>query len=818
MCDTKGFLWLGTNSGLNRFDGTNFRVFVNEEDGVQHFTHNRVVKIWEDALGFIWFETHDGHYHYFNPVSETFTTLATFFSEEDIAQAFYSDFLQYSDEEIWISTLNRGVFQLVYDSETHSYEIKTYTSRGLHSITNDCVYFLQKDSNGNLWLGTERGITYFENSTNDLNRQPKFEHFFVTHSIVSAIETTSEIWFATSEDGIIIYNKNGKLYTYLTTENSKGLISNSVKDIFISEKGVIIISLKNNGLQYYDRYLKEWKKIKLSGKNVETIYEDRFNKLWVTSEQFGVDFIDLENKTERYFTFLDRKTGTIPDAERHVFYEDGDDNLWIGTHEGGLNLFKRESNSFVQFLNDPQKSQSISSNIIHSITEDHSGQLWVGTGQFQGGLERVVKAEPFVEHIIPVVNNSNISENIVRAIFEDGKQRIWSATKAGRLHIKNRVGEETILENFRTQNGIISGLNVYTIFVDSDDFLWLGSKGKGILVSNNKLSEYSNLNNITFTNYLPIENDSTSLSNSNIYSITQDISGGIWIGTHGQGINYIHKDQRGRRTFRRIDTSNSNLSSNLVRNVFIDSRQRVWIATVNGLNLIENFDADKPVTIRNFYASNKKETLSLNDIVHVFEDSEGVLWFATFIGINKLEKLDKNDAVFSHLHQKDGLSNNVVYGILEDAKGFLWFSTENGLSRYNKKSNNFEIFNTNNGLNFDSFSENTCFANVDGVLYFGGYYGVEKIYPEKIFISPFMCPVEITDFRLFNKEVKVSDNSVLKKGISFTDEITLKDYQNSFSFDYSAMDYMNIEKTQYAYKLEPIDNDWNYVNNQRRAS
>lgn len=819
LCDSKGFLWLGTNSGLNRFDGTNFRVFVNEEQGVQNFTHNRIIRIWEDAVGFIWFETHDGHYHYFDPVNETFTTLSTFFSEDDISQAFYSDFLQYTNEEIWISTLNRGVFQLIFNRDTHSYTIKSYTSRGLNSITNDCVYFLHKDTEGKLWMGTKRGITYAENTTEDEFGRPfKFEHFFVTHSFVDAIETTAEIWFATAEDGILKYHKGHQLYSYLNKEISKGLISNKIKNIFITKTGTIIVSLENKGIQLYNHRADEWNTIKTTGKNVNNIYEDRFNKLWITTESYGVDFIDLENKSQTHFNFFDSKAGTIPDAERHVFYEDSDDNLWIGTHEGGLNLYKRDSNKFVQFLNNPQKTHSISSNIVHTIIEDHSGQLWVGTGQFQGGLERIVKTEPFIEHIIPVTNNSNLSENIVRAVFEDDKQRVWYATKAGRLHIKNKLNEEVVLENFRTQNGTISGINFYSIFVDKDGYLWLGSKGRGILVSNNKLNDYSDLNRISFTNYLPIENDTTSLSSSNIYSITQDNNGIIWIGTYGQGVNYTTNNTSGKRTFKRIDISNSNLSNNLVRNIFVDSKQRVWIATVNGLNLIENFEANKSIKVRNFFADEKKESLSLNDVVHIFEDSKGVVWFATFSGINKLESLDKTNAKFSHLHQKDGLSNNVVYGILEDKKGFIWFSTENGLSRYNKKNNIFEVFNTNNGLNFDSFSENTCFANADGVLYFGGYYGVEKISPEKIFVNPFTRPVEITDFRLFNKEVKVENNSVLKQGISFSKEIILKDYQNSFSFDYSAMDYMNIEKTQYAYKLAPLDNDWNYVNNQRRAS
>ena len=819
LCDSKGFLWVGTNNGLNRYDGNKFRVFVNEENGIQNFTHNRVTRLWEDAQGFIWFETHDGHYHYFDPVRETFTSLSGYFSDDESYRILFSDFLQYSDNEIWIATMVKGVFQLKFDANTHSYKIHSFTSRGFQSVSNDRVNFIHKDDNNNLWMGTEHGLTFFQHNGKE-SEEFRFEHLFIDHTFTSVIETTSELWFGTDDSGILVFQKGSQLYTYINQLTSKGLRSNQVSTLYISKTGVIFASFTDGGLNYLNSNLNSWISIAIQGNSVVSMYEDLFNKLWVTTEEFGLTCVDIKSGTTQYFSFFDPKVGTVPDEERHVFYEDGKNNFWVGTHEGGLNLFDRDTQKFIRFRNDPNDPNSISANIVLSIAEDHSGQLWVGTGQFQGGLERIVLREPAFNHLTPSDENSHISDNIVRSVYEDASARIWMGTKAGRLHVFENGKPLITFDQFMTQKGVLTGVNVYSMITDKDGYLWIGSKGRGVLVSDKPLSAYRHLGQMTFTNYQPVENDSTSLSHINVYSLEEDIYGNIWIGTYGNGINRVIKHLDGRRSFQRINTVNSELSSDLVRNVLSDRKGRLWIATGHGLNLIEKApEVNEPILVRTFFSGHDEFSISLNDIIHLYEDSRGAIWLATFGGgVNRLDSLTRNNATFSRFNQLSGISNNVVYGILEDLNGYMWFSTENGLNRLNVSNLTIEVFNSNNGLRFNSFSENTCDLSKSGCLYFGGFFGVEVIYPDRILIAPFSKRVELTDFQLFNKEVKIGGDSPLAQGISYTNSMVLAHFQSSFSFEFSAMDYMDTEKTQYAYKLDNFDQEWNYVNNQRKAS
>lgn len=819
LSDSKGFLWVGTNNGLNRYDGNKFRVFVNEENGTQNFTHNRVVHLWEDAKGFIWFETHDGHYHYFDPVREVFTSLSSYFSDDESYHTLFSDFLQYSDNEIWIATRAKGVFQLKFDTKTHSYKIYSFTSRGFQSVSNDRVNFIHKDGNKNLWMGTERGLTFIQHNGKK-SEEFRFEHLFIDHTFTSVIETTKELWFGTDDSGVLVFQKGAQLYTYINQHTTKGLKSNQFSALHITKTGVIFASFVDGGMQYFNSNLNRWFPISIYGNYVSSIYEDAYNKLWVTTEEFGVTCVDVKFGNTQHFSFIDAKKGTVPDEERHVFYEDSKNNLWVGTHEGGLNLFHRDTQKFIHFRNDPNDPNSISSNIVLSIAEDHSGQLWVGTGQFQGGLERIVLRESAFEHITPTDENNHISDNIVRSVYEDELSRIWMGTKAGKLHVFENNKPLVTFDRFLTQNGVLTGVNVYSMITDKEGYLWIGSKGRGVLVSNMPLGSYRQLEQITFINYQPIENDSTSLSHINVYSLEEDIYGNIWVGTYGNGINRVIKESDGSRSFQRITAENSGLSSDLVRNLLSDSNGRLWIATGHGLNLIERIPKPKNSTlVRTFFSGHDEHSLSLNDIIHLYEDSRGAIWLATYGGgVNRLDSLTQENATFSRFNQMSGISNNVVYGILEDLDGYMWFSTENGLNRINTSNLTIEVFNSNNGLRFNSFSENTCYRSVSGQLYFGGFLGVEVVSPDRIRIPHFSKRVELTDFQLFNKEVQIGDGSPLIQGISYTNSMVLTHSQNSFSFEFSSMDYMDTEKTQYAYQLENFDKEWNYVNNQRKAS
>ncbi|MCU4158027.1 response regulator [Carboxylicivirga sp. A043] len=822
LCDKDGFLWVGTVNGLNRFDGYRFKSF-NSLSKNNSFINNRVINLWQDKMAYIWIETYDHYYHFFNPVTETFQTVPDYYDPnyDKINQA--TCFLQYNPHQIWIGTNERGIYFLEHDDSNQTYNSVQLSDKGRYAITNNDVRFIFASKDSALWVGTARGVNMLNKA--DLQRKHyNFHHYFIEYSFNSAIELDDEIWLATDKQGLVCYNKQNHSYNFIKQSNNPLFPSDEILNIYNTAKQTVLVAFKDGGLMHYSPSSKQWQRVNIHGDNVDNIYFDHFDNAWVTTETFGVTKLNLNSLSTNYYQLTEPEQISITDRERHVFYEDKDTNLWIGLHGGALAYYNRLSDSFYKYINNPSDNYSISSNIVHCITEDLSGQMWIGTGQYKGGLEKVVMRNAAFKHLLPSPNVNQITDNVVRCAYQDKYERIWLSTKNGRIHVYNKDLKK--LQSFQTPSSGRSSLrttNVYSLFIDEQNYIWLGTKGHGLFISQTPISENNkDLNSLQFHNYTSQADDSTSLPNNNIYSIERDKTGNIWVGTYGNGICKVHKSNTGQLTFKRYNTTNSNLSSDQVRKIKCDSDSNLWIATAFGVNLLHKDSLAKAhITFQCFYKeTGHPQKINYNDVGEIYEDSNKRLWFGTLGGgVSSIELPISAQSTFTNLTTEDGLSNNVVYGILEDSENQLWFSSEYGLNRFNTATRSFEIYNESNGLSFNNFSESTCFFLQDGRLVFGGSEGAEVINTQLIKKTNNKNLIELTNFQLFNKDVVVNElGSPLDSSISFSNNINLKHHQSSFSIEYSALDYLDPSKVQYAYQLYGFESNWNYVGNQTKAT
>ena len=819
LCDSKGFMWFGTMNGLNRYDGYTFKIFQNTKSKPGLLTNNRIVSIWEDKKQFIWIETYDGYYHYFNPRTEVFFTLPKYMVNLEEKYSKINSFYQFSDEEIWLGSSNSGVYRLVYNQKTDTYDQEQFLSRGQFSISNNDIRFIVSDRDSNIYIGSRNGLNLLKHE-DELKGNFYFQHFFSNMSFTCAVALDGEVWFGTSGSGLVYYNLQSKSFNVFNTENSQ-LKSNEIDVLRTSSEGNVLIG--SNNLYILKPQDRSWMTIPVPGNHVEKIFEDYKGLLWVTTDSPGVQQIDQNSGRNRHYDLTPKNYRYLSDKERPYFFEDSYKTLWICVHGGGLAQYQRDKESFRFFRNNPNDPKSISSNTVMCMAEDKTGTLWVGTS-LQGGVNKIIFKNPAFTSVQTNLNYEDFMENIVRAVMEDLNGDIWLASKGGQIKIFDsdiKQIKHGLNYPFPDNDGLV--FNVYTMYQDSRGYIWLGSKGAGIAVTTKPVySIKDDYSKIAFYRYVNIGSDSSSLCNNNIYCIDEDQEGRIWIGTYGGGLCYTYPKKYSGLKFSAVNTKNSNLSNDMIRDILIDSDDNLWAATTFGLNKLSKQNIEKNnFSFETFYhdPSNPK-SISYNDIVHVFEDSKHNYWFGTFgNGVDMIDNAMGENMNFLHFTEYNGLSNNDVFGIVEDRMGHIWFSTENGLSRLDPSTLSFENFTKSNGLSSGEFSENTCMITHNGKLVFGSSKGIEIVEPEKIIVREVPLNVTFTSFQLFNKDANVSvPASPLTQAIAFTREIKLKYFQSSFSFEFSALNYLDESKTQYAYELENFDKGWNYVGTDRKAT
>jgi len=306
------------------------------------------------------------------------------------------------------------------------------------------------------------------------------------------------------------------------------------------------------------------------------------------------------------------------------------------------------------------------------------------------------------------------------------------------------------------------------------------------------------------------------LSHDSVQCIHEDRQGDIWIGTL-VGLNHFDPDSK---TFvRYLNDLNDphSLSFNFVQTIYEDSSGFLWVGTLGGG--LNRYDRSTRRFTR--FQHNLEDPFCISDdrilFIHEYPyKNENALWIGTGNGLNIYEY---NTGHFISFTEKDGLSNNVVYAALEDRERNIWISTNGGLSQFNPKTKTFKNYDVKDGLQSNEFNVGACCRSHTGRMYFGGVNGMTVFHPEEFRNNPYIPPVMITDFQIFNKSVPIDKNgSVLNKSVMDTEEITLSHRDYVFSLEFTALNFIRPDKNEYKYIMENFEKDWNYVKNRRFAS
>ena len=490
--------------------------------------------------------------------------------------------------------------------------------------------------------------------------------------------------------------------------------------------------------------------------------------------------------------------------------EDNIGRLWIATYGAGVYIYDQKTNSLIHIDVDTRMYGGLSDGSILSLYKDRGGSIILGTnGRGVNVWHPNLKKFRLLRRIPDELNTMGVSS--VRAVYEDRNKNLWIGGYTGLDKYSRETGRFTHFEISGKNPVDSSSVSVPILIIREDPeepntTLWIGMENWNLVKFDLKTET-----NLQF----PLRHETTGQIRTRlIRALFCDESGLIWIGTQ-EGLFTFDKTTE---KFSLYKSESGRSLNNSITVIQKSKLEYLWIGTSDrGLFKLE---LDTDLNKNYVFDQNQDKSDASSYILSLHEDQTGVLWIGTHgQGLIRFEISSGKYRFYSKSH---GLPNNVVYGILEDENENLWLSTNKGLSRFDSKEETFTNYSVEDGLQSLEFNYNAYYKSRSGEMFFGGVNGLNAFYPSEVKPNPFIPPVVITNFQIFNNSVRVGEyrngKIILKEHVTTTEAIRLSHKEKVISFEYAALQFAAPEKSEYAHILEGLETEWNYMGNRRYAS
>ncbi|MGD2165835.1 MAG: two-component regulator propeller domain-containing protein [Anaerolineae bacterium] len=573
--DSTGFIWFGTNDGLNRYDGYEVVVYQADPGTDGNLSHNTVTSLAEDESGGLWVGTQEG-LDRFDPATERFTHVGH--NENDPYSLADQEVLALhrdSANRLWVGTSD-GLYRL--DPETNQFAHYRAEGDDPYSLPDNRILAIFEDSSGVLWLGTWLGLARRDPQSNGFTRRrPAPEGMSeLGHNAVHAIveDQDGTVWFGTGGSGFYRFQpETGELRQVLIDPGDVGgYAHNDVRSIAEDRAGKLWLGTNGAGLYQFDpadnrltRYQNDPRDSgSLSNNHVNAIYESRRGVLWIGTAGGGVNKLDRDKQKFVLYQADPSQRNSLSQNRVLTLCGDHDGVLWVGTDGGGLDRFDPRNRTFTHFTHDPDDPYSLSNNRVTAIQEGQDGNLWIGT--WGGGIARFDREkEQFAHYQADPFDPTSLRSNMVHTVHQDHEGIVWIGTDGGLERFDPSVG------NFATY--IASEGSVRDIHEDPEHDLWLATDD-GLV----RLDRESG----RVIQYLDASDNPFGLRTSELNALHQDRIGRLWVGTSG-GLLRLDPDTAIIEHYGEQD----GLPDEVVQSILEDDQGHLWIGTTGGLSRLD---------------------------------------------------------------------------------------------------------------------------------------------------------------------------------------------------------------------------------------
>jgi signal transduction histidine kinase/ligand-binding sensor domain-containing protein/DNA-binding response OmpR family regulator len=588
--DSEGFMWFGTASGLNRYDGYTFKIFKHDAYNKKSLNDDFVTGISEGPSKKLWISTRSG-YCFYDPETEQFDSDISLMtgSLKLPGYPFVSKIIRSGKGEFWFVCPDSGLYRY---NELNKTTRRYYHHRSGALLHSNLIADIARDATGNIWLAYRDGVV----ERLDINQNRIAYRTDVFSKAASnkdgnysiTVDRDNDLWLYSSNfnSGAYYYNPSSGVLRHITDESAGAkLKSNIITNIVQADDGLIWIATDHGGINVLNKksftvtyLLNREDDAKSLSQNSVILYKDDSGIMWAGTFKEGVSYYHKNIIRFPLYRHFASDPGSLSFEDVNKFVEDKNGNLWIGTNGGGLIYFNRKTSSFKQYKYDPGNPNSLSNDIVVSLCIDHDQKLWIGT--YFGGLD-CFDGKNFIHYKHDDKVAGSIADNRVWSILEDSSNRLWIGTFAGGLQIFDR--DNKIFSPPLKQTDIRSPY-IATLFEDRKGNIWVGGYfGVDVILKNKDRVIHYNAD----------KKGTNSLISSSINCIIQDSRGLIWISTR-EGVSIVNPETG----FIRSLTAQNGLPDNTIMDILEDNRGTIWLSTANGLSRITFIQKQAPYTFR----------------------------------------------------------------------------------------------------------------------------------------------------------------------------------------------------------------------------
>jgi signal transduction histidine kinase/ligand-binding sensor domain-containing protein len=767
--DKLGYIWIGTQNGLVRYDGYRLKVYKLGAEKINRPKVFSIASIEEDSDGILWICTAINDVYRYNRTGDNFRQYKL-----DSNYSAISDPIKAINDEhghIWICA--ESPLLLFYN------EFKTEKLKMADTFTGSVTVFPYiatsglLTSAGSIWFGTDKGLICYNQTTHKMG---------------------APVLPAT------LKGKGIQVFNLCQPHSMPGILWFNVFDDNLKSYGLFSFDMRTKLFRQYNSASKIVGGIATD--TVYTIQESRQNKLWFGTNR-GLSLFD--KKTGRFTNYTPPAIINRDENPVTSIVESNDGQLWLGTptdgkpsRRYGLMSFDLSTGRFQRYLHNAKDPSSLSADFVTNLLVDRSGILWAGTGH--GGLNRLNNLRSQFMGYRPVAGDLNSYPiNGGLGIVQTPDKYCWIGSKEGLIKWKPNTDTFT---HVKLPGYLKKDVNV--LATDKEGLVWCSSRDVRIFTYNSKTG---------ITDTLKIAGKWP--GEGGIVVMYQDRSGLIWIGTNRSGLysyrkgDAVFKNYPSEEKLHGVHYSGKKLDHNSLRSLYEDKRGVFWLGTSGGgLNRFNRSDD----TFTSYYDLNK----GLADVLGICEDITNRLWVGTYL--NGLFLFNRNTGTSSVYTEAEGLLSNNVRCLLADTDGRIWMITDRGINMMDPAKSGFTSFSTKNALpfNYNYASHTLALRTPENEIVAAFTEGLIAFYPDKLYknITPPIVHIE----SLAYNDPQDNAGNIHRLIVNNVNRIELPHNQNRIAFNYIALHYANPAENRYAYKLSGYDKNWVQAGSQRSVT